>query len=835
MKTLFVLLNLLVSASPAFAQIDSARALFRQHRYREAEAVVHNVLRREPRNRDALLERARLYVQAWRLDMADSVTRHIGHNDVDALLLHGRIQLLRKHYAEALESAHAAQRLSPRHAGGFLLEADVRFWEEKPELAEAPLERALGLNPNHADARFAYGYAIWRRVDAQQLHAMAEQWNQALRIEPLHYVTHWHFGNGHTHLTYADYAQPGDSAVRVLLRGADSLVAQERVHDALTRVRDIERNHPESLIAPLARGSIFYSAYNLPRAERLDSAQAIFQSLLARKTNYGPAHNGLAAIIKQRQLEYVANHDSLEAAIAAEPLPNDSAFQSVFKDLSYYPGDRVERMARQQLGPALAYVPFLARLGYTYTVQPLHRDLAEALGRPFFRTSTTFDNRQWMDIRGAGGNHAAAGIEYVERGSHQERVVLLHEYVHQWHGAVLTDLEKRRIRQLYNDAMAKNRTLDYYSANNESEFFAQAYEAYLSPVKVHPLNHKAMNTRGDLIRKDPQLFAFLDTLITRNRAYLAGNRDAMKSNWAQVYVTLASRTRNQDSAAALVDTALAHDASYTPALLQRVAILRDQKRWADAEQVLHTTEKLAPRYGPVLKARAQLLLARAHAENREADVEQLADLYKRALAMESDLAERAELNTTLRELYRDNMMFSAAISIAIEQMDEEPAPSTYLRDQKDNAAAFIANTRARTGGARGVLEFFADLLKRKPQHFVFRAMAAGALLDAGSPADALAVLEEGEKVLRAGGQKRDDFAVLRTVALARIGRAAEAADARKEVRTDELSDEYKIRLLEYDASVGKCVDLKFKTKWGREEYRKSASARLDCGRGGGLL
>src|SRR5699024_3281063 len=105
----------------------------------------------------------------------------------------------------------------------------------------------------------------------------------------------------------------------------------------------------------------------------------------------------------------------------------------------------------------------------------------------------------------------------------------------------LTYKESRRIRALYHAAMVNNRTLDYYSANNESEFFAQAYEAYLSEKKAHPLTHKSMNTHAYLQKKDPALYAFVDSLIHKQKAYLAGNESVMKNNWAQTYVTLARR------------------------------------------------------------------------------------------------------------------------------------------------------------------------------------------------------------------------------------------------------------------------------------------------------
>ncbi|HEY0304753.1 MAG TPA: hypothetical protein VGC44_07260, partial [Longimicrobiales bacterium] len=522
-----------------------------------------------------------------------------------------------------------------------------------------------------------------------------------------------------------------------------------------------------SLLPDLTRGSVFYMADHLPRPQRLDSAQAIFTALLARKPNYGPAHNALAAIIKQRQFTYHAKYDSLEAEIARMPVPTDSAFYREFRNIRYYPGERVVKMAVQQLGPALAYIPFIARMRYTYVIPPLHHDLSEAMSTPFFRTSTTFDNRQWMDIRGSGGNHASAGIEYVERGSHQERVVLLHEYVHQFHGAVLTDQQSRRIRQLYHDAMANNRTLDYYAANNESEFFAQAYEAYLTPVKVHPLNHKAMNTRSDLVSRDPELFAFLDTLITENRAFLAGDRNAMKRNWAQVFLTLARQTRMSargDSAMlvrahAYLDTAQTYVRDDVPLLLERAAVFQAQQNWSGAESSLLAATTLGPTYAPVFEASADLLRARAAALKLNTFVPEQIALLQKALQLETDLSERAELNRTLRELYYEQADYRNAIAVAEAYADSAPAPSTYLRDRKDEAAAFAAQLRSSIGYSE--TRFFADLIARKPQNFTHRGQAARVFWEAGDEATANRILAESERIMRAGGGLALTYRIMR--------------------------------------------------------------------------
>jgi tetratricopeptide (TPR) repeat protein len=431
-----------VSRPDAELRMAEAELRFRQHRYAAADEQVRAVLAANPRHRGARLLHARLQVQAWDLPAAEGTVRAllaVDARDEDAHLLIGRIRLLQREYGEALQIARQVQALNPGNAAAHLLEADTRFWDQDPAGAEPSLVRALTLDPFDADARFNYGYAIWRRVDATQLDAMAAQWRLALEVDPLHYVTHWHWGNGHTNLTYADYAEPSDTTVRERLAPAEAMISSGDIHGALQWARGVRGEFPESVLPDMLRASAFYMAYEMERGVRLDSAETIFRGILERKRNYGPAHNGLAAVIKQRQFEVLASFDSLNTEIERTPLPPNPALAAVIPDVRYYPGDRVEKMVRQQLGPSAAYLPMIQRQERQYRLPPLHRDLAQTMGQAFFRTATTFDNRQWMDIRGVGSG--AAGIEYLERGSYQERDVFLHEFVHLFHNIVFTDRE----------------------------------------------------------------------------------------------------------------------------------------------------------------------------------------------------------------------------------------------------------------------------------------------------------------------------------------------------------------------------------------------------------
>lgn len=798
----------------------AAELRIRQHRYHEAESLVERALAAEPRNRDARLLRARLKLQSWELPAARAIADSLvneGRNAGAALLL-GRIALYEKRFDDALAWAERVRRWDRRAAGSYVLEADIAFWNQDPATAEELLARALVVDPLDADARFWYGYAIWRRVDATRLDDMAAQWELALELDPLHLLTHWHWGNGHTNLTYADYASPSDSVVRERLREADRRIARNDVAGAIELTRAVEREYPESVLPAMLRGSAFYMAYDVPVAERLDSAEATFAAILERKPHYGPAHNGMAAVIKHRQFTYLAAYDSLEAAIEATPVPDDRIFEEVFDDVDIYPGDRVRKMVRQQLGPTIAFVPMLHRLNRTFTIPPLHIDLAEAMGNPTLRVSTTFDNRQWMDIRGIGGG--ATGIEYVERGAHWERNVLLHEYVHLFHGTVLTDAEVRRVRELYHDAMRHGRALDYYAANNESEFLAQAFEAYLSPVKAHPLNHKSMNTHDDLRRKDPATYAFVDSLITRQKAALKGDRDALASNWAQVYTRLAELTKRGETprarrvdwnvrqwlARVYLDSALVRDPQYLPAFLSYAALHRDGGRYRNAEQWLDRAAAIDSTYAPIYSARAELVAARGRAmqQPEEEVLEQQVALYEKAIALETDLAERAELNRTLRNLYLEHGRVPDAIRTAEAYLADAPTLSTYLRDRRDEAAAFAAELRARIGYAGETLEFFADLVARKPQHYGHRFQYAEALASVGRPAEALRVLEEGQRILRAGGRPRIDYMIAIAEAHLALGdtTAAEAAVAPLRLGTVQPGGNERLRWLRLLASLG---------------------------------
>jgi tetratricopeptide (TPR) repeat protein len=763
--------SVLAGAAPRTPELALAEAelRFRQYRFDEARRTVDAVLAQQPRNRPARLLSIRLAIQAWQLDWAREQAQPLvarRRRDVDAGVLLGRIALLEKDHEEALAWAQRVQTWSPRDAAASLLEADVRFWMNDPAGAEAALRRALEADPFDPDARFAYGYALWRRGVPALLPAMEAQWRLALEADPLHHATHWHLGNGHTPLTYADYAPVADSTARAALAPVDSLLAQGRGDEAIALTRALEAELPGSVLPMLWRGSAYYARRGEVTAA-LDSAQAAFRAVLRAFPGFGPAHNGLAAVLKQRQFRALAAYDSLEAALAATPITEVPGLYDVVPDLRTDSDGRLARMVSQQLGPASAFVPLIARLGRRFQILPLHQDLAAATGDPSFRTSTTFDHRQWMDIRGVGGSEVgAAGIEYVERGSHQERNVLLHEFMHLVHAGALTDRQRRELRRLHLDAVREGSAIDYYAASNEQEYLAQAVEAYLSLVKVHPLNHKAMNTRADLRERDPAAFAFVEGLVEEMERSLAGDPGALQSNRAEVYVNLSEEVRGDpdlssgvrlERAAAMLDSALVQDGAYLPAMLSYAALQRDRGRPERAEEWLARAEAIDPAYAPTLAARAALVAADPSDLPGAGDTR--ASFLRRAAELEEEPLARAGYFRDLWELYAALGRVPEAIAIAQEYASTAPELTARLRTAREEAIEAAARLRSEAGYPEEALALYQQRIASAPQDFPLRGRYADALVLAGRDEEAVGMLEDALRVLEAAGDADAGIAV----------------------------------------------------------------------------
>lgn len=127
----------------------------------------------------------------------------------------------------------------------------------------------------------------------------------------------------------------------------------------------------------------------------------------------------------------------------------------------------------------------------------------------------TFDGRYYASIRGVGGRIAITGIEYLDQAARGGFNTIAHEFAHQVHIAAFSKSQTKSIRNLYEQARREGRTLDYYAAANEYEYFAQGYEAFISLRKRPSAGVTARHTSQELFAKDPQLYSLLVKLCGR--------------------------------------------------------------------------------------------------------------------------------------------------------------------------------------------------------------------------------------------------------------------------------------------------------------------------------
>ncbi|MEM7370039.1 MAG: tetratricopeptide repeat protein [Bacteroidota bacterium] len=779
--------------------IAKARFAWLNNAFRRAALYLQD--QKEPNNPEALLLSAQLEIEAWRLDAAEKICLGIldeHPQDEEAVLLLGRISLLKKNYPKARALAEQVQQWNPYNATAYLLQADAYFWLQEPDKAIDPLRRCLELAPLNADARFAYGYAIWRRVDATQLQQMAKQWEIALAVNPLHFMTHWHWGNGHTHLTYTDYADPLEDSIRSVLN---------TIHTSFDQIdpqlaRDLVSAYPNSVIPEMIFGSYYYmkgiSEFSRSAVpwDALNLSEQTFRAILQKKPNYGPAHNALAAIIKQKRFHYLDRFEELETQIEETEIQDSVNFHRVFPDMRRYSGSRVPKMIWQQLHTGVVYFPFLSRLGRTFVIPPLHEDLAIAMKDPYFRGGTTFDNRQWMDIRGVGTG--ATGIEYVERGAHLERNVTLHEYVHLFHIYLFTDEELRAVRTRYFYAMEHGLTLDYYSANNEFEYFAQTFPAYFIPVKVHPLNHKSLNTQQDLASQDPLMYAFIDSLVKKHQAYLAGDTLAMADTWAQTYIELAKAAQSPlllEKSIQFLDTAYRWDSTYLPVHLAYAHTYLLEGQIEEAENWLALAQEMNPSFAPIYQHYAELVreqYLQGNMSEAEAIREQ-ASYYRKAQSLEKDLYILAEINRDFRQTYLNFCRIPEAIEIAEAYAVNAPKISTDLRTHQLRASAFAQLLKGRMGYTEEVLDFFRQQTALRPQDYSLLAQYAELLILSDQSEQAIKLLKPAFELLSAS--KNPQAAIWQQLATASLAQSDSLSakeiliqflDAENELRYDTL-------------------------------------------------
>jgi alpha-glucosidase len=124
--------------------------------------------------------------------------------------------------------------------------------------------------------------------------------------------------------------------------------------------------------------------------------------------------------------------------------------------------------------------------------------------------------------RGLGGRITSCGEENLLnlRGDrYRNENILIHEFSHAIHGQGLRSIDRAfdgRLREVYDRAMEKGLWKETYAATNAGEYWAEGVQDYFDCNAPPGGVHNEVNTREELARYDPELFALIDEVFKQS-------------------------------------------------------------------------------------------------------------------------------------------------------------------------------------------------------------------------------------------------------------------------------------------------------------------------------
>jgi tetratricopeptide (TPR) repeat protein len=395
---------------------------------------------------------------------------------------------------------------NPNSARAHTLLGRVLLETGDKRIAISELQRAIELDAFDTEALYllAFCRAVERKPDEVRLLA-----RRVLALNPLHSSARRLLSaylNGRTGYELKENPR----ALAQYLR-CTKLKQKGRLTEALAECEAALRLEPRYYRALLALGDIWL--------RRRNYAQAAAAATRAIKVDPDGALAHLAlswanrCMYERARIELGAADFSIRFSSKPGPAKRELTRQ-VFPDYrSLSPGERM--VIDRAVEPLAAFLHELVRKRARFHLLSFDQQPNEVRGLKDLAQEMTIDRRYYASIRGVGGRITVAGIETIEQAASGGFNTIAHEFAHQVHTIALPIVTVRRVRELYQRAVANHRVLDFSAAADEYEYFAQGYEAFLSGFKRPSATMTARHTREELKRLDPDLYRlFLE--ITRS-------------------------------------------------------------------------------------------------------------------------------------------------------------------------------------------------------------------------------------------------------------------------------------------------------------------------------
>jgi tetratricopeptide (TPR) repeat protein len=493
----------------ADAKLGLARIAKARFDYAGALRLIESVAEQHPDSADALLEYGSLYIAAEEparaLTYFEKVLR-LEPSNAAAIIGQAGVNLLMLNYASAVSKLREFLIRNPQNSRAHVMLARALVERNENREAAEEAQRALALDPFDVEAlnMLAFVKAIERKPE--EVRALARR---AVSLDP------FNVGARRLLSQYVDgrigYEQKIAPAARIHYDRGRALKEEGKLREAVGELEAALRLEPRYYRALIALGDVWLREGDYERAataarlaKNVDADGAVAHMELSY------AYRGLQerARLEIGATDFAALYYSQPAPpsyeLTREIFPN-------YKSLTRRGQIVIDRV----VAPLARFLPSLARnkaRHYLLAFDERASDLGD-----FYNVDEekTFDGRYFASIRGQSGRLTVSGIEYLELAAQGGFNTIAHEFAHQVHMTALGKDDLKSIRKLYERARREGRMLDYYSASNEYEYFAQGYEAFISYHKRPSSSITARHTNKELLMRDVELHTYLMNLTKR--------------------------------------------------------------------------------------------------------------------------------------------------------------------------------------------------------------------------------------------------------------------------------------------------------------------------------
>ncbi|HWO02420.1 MAG TPA: tetratricopeptide repeat protein, partial [Blastocatellia bacterium] len=422
------------------------------------------------------------------------------HSNLGALIGLAGVDLLDRNCARAESKMRLLVARDPRNASAYSLLARVLLEKNNTREAAAEARRTIALDSRNVEALMTLAFLKARERKPADVRAFArrvlslDRFNAAARRLLSQYLD-----------GKVGYEQQISVDARKLFDHGRLLRQQGKATEAIQEFEAataIEPRYYQALLALgdawLERGDYERAAIAAQAAESVDADGALAQLELSY------AYRGMKerARLKIGAPDFGAMFDRRVAS------PKFALTREIFPDYDLLSG-RGRAVIDHSVAPLAKYLPKLARTGARHYLLGYDQRPSEIRGLRDYVEEGPVDGRCQDSIRGLGGRVTVSGIEYLETAATGGAHTIAHEFAHQVHLTAMSEAELKAIHNLYRQARRKKRALDYYAAENELEYFAQGYEAFISDYKRPAAGMTARHTNRELFMLDPDLYSFL--------------------------------------------------------------------------------------------------------------------------------------------------------------------------------------------------------------------------------------------------------------------------------------------------------------------------------------